>query len=73
MYGHPITFNPKGLKLKNVEKQFAFFESQQKYGRCTFSSVTNSGASSLVVPLEGPKHDQVESGFFYTNQTHMVR
>jgi hypothetical protein len=23
--------------------------------------------------LKGPKHDQVEYGFFYTNQTHMVR
>ncbi len=23
--------------------------------------------------LKGPKHDQVECGFFYTNQTHMVR
>jgi hypothetical protein len=23
--------------------------------------------------LKGPKHDQVEIGFFYTNQTHMVR
>ncbi len=23
--------------------------------------------------LKGPKHDQVGSGFFYTNQTHMVR
>jgi hypothetical protein len=22
--------------------------------------------------LKGPKHDQVEIGFFYTNQTHMV-
>jgi hypothetical protein len=23
--------------------------------------------------LKGPKHDQVECGFFYTNQTRMVR
>jgi hypothetical protein len=23
--------------------------------------------------LKGPKHDQVESGFFYTNPTHIVR
>ncbi len=24
-------------------------------------------------PLKGPKHDQVECGYFYTNQTRMVR
>ncbi len=25
------------------------------------------------IPLKGPKHDQVECEFFYTNQTPMVR
>jgi hypothetical protein len=30
-------------------------------------------SSHYPLPLKRPKHDQVENGFFYTNQTHMVR
>ncbi len=36
---------------------------------------TSLGAwmSCVGVGLKGPKHDQVECGFFYTNQTRLVR
>jgi hypothetical protein len=35
--------------------------------------VANRRSAYQTNYLKGPKHDQVEIGFFYTNQTHMVR
>ena len=38
-----------------------------------FFSCNNKKSMLHFLSLKGPKHDQVEIGFFYTNQTHMVR
>jgi hypothetical protein len=35
--------------------------------------VANRRSAYQTNYIKGPKHDQVEIGFFYTNQTHMVR
>jgi hypothetical protein len=61
-YGTPIQKIHLVSKRSRINR-FFFIKGPVEVARIYFLDPT----------LKGPKHDQVECGFFYTNQTRMVR
>ena len=65
-----FTVNVESIQVKTVSSFVCFVRIHNKR---LFVSFLVFYFLCLLTLLKGPKHDQVECGFFYTNQTRMVR
>jgi hypothetical protein len=67
---HPMSLPPIEYTGREDIRGGVYLPSQLEHNAVNFSYRTSPPPSA--VNLKGPKHDQVESGFFYTNQTRVV-